>query len=94
MKRKIKLLSEYYRFHNEIPRLFMLSTSDVMNKYNIHTLYTYINYRYHDKKRRIDYYRISRAIEDENKRNPDRPPKGIVGDKPEVNMDTEEYEET
>ena len=29
---KIHLLTEYYRFHNEIPRLFMIPESDVMNK--------------------------------------------------------------
>jgi DNA integrity scanning protein DisA with diadenylate cyclase activity len=31
---KLKLLTEYYRFHNEIPRLFMLPVSDIMNKYH------------------------------------------------------------
>ena len=29
---KVKLLTEYYRFHNEIPRLFMLPISEIMNK--------------------------------------------------------------
>jgi hypothetical protein len=37
---------------------------------------------FHDKKRRIEYYRIAKIIEDENKKNPNKPPKGIVGDKP------------
>ena len=38
---------------------------------------------FHDKKRRIEYYRIAEIIEEENKKNPSRPPKGIVGDKPD-----------
>jgi len=29
---KIHLLTEYYRFHNEIPRMFMIPESDIMNK--------------------------------------------------------------
>ena len=40
-----------------------------------------LNY-YHDKKRRIEYYRIARMIDEENRNNPDKPPKGIVGDSP------------
>lgn len=36
----------------------------------------------HDKKRRIEFYRISKVIEEENKKNPNKPPKGIVGDIP------------
>lgn len=35
---------------------------------------------YHDKKRRIEYFRIKRMIEEENKKNPQKPKKGIVGD--------------
>ena len=37
---------------------------------------------FHDKKRKIEYYKIAKLIEKENNENPDRPPKGIVGDKP------------
>lgn len=48
----------------------MLPTTNVLNNF-------------HDKKRRIEYYRIAQLIEQENKQNPKRPPKGIVGDKPE-----------
>lgn len=40
-----------------------------------------LNY-YHDKKRRLEYFRIAKLIADENKNNPDKPPKGIVGDSP------------
>lgn len=37
---------------------------------------------YHDRKRRMEYFKIVRIIENENKNNPDKPPKGIVGDSP------------
>lgn len=36
---------------------------------------------YHNKKRRYEYYRIAKIIEDENKLNPERPPKEIAGNK-------------
>lgn len=38
--------------------------------------------KYYDKKRKYEYYRIAKLIEEENKRNPNRPPKGIVGERP------------
>lgn len=38
---------------------------------------------YHDKKRRIEYYKIVKIIEEENRKNPQKPKKAIVGDKPE-----------
>ena len=66
---KLNLLSEYYKFHSDIPRLFMQPIDLILNKY-------------YDKKRKFEYHRISKLIEDENKKNPNRPPKGIVGDKP------------
>lgn len=40
-----------------------------------------LNY-YHDKKRRLEYFRIAKLIAEENKNNPDKPPKGIVGESP------------
>jgi hypothetical protein len=49
--------------------MFMMPETNLLNNF-------------HDKKRRIEYYRIAKVIEDENKKNPNRPPKGIVGDKP------------
>ncbi|KAM3128073.1 hypothetical protein pb186bvf_019836 [Paramecium bursaria] len=67
---KLGLLTEYYKYHNEIPRLFMPNLSEVMNNY-------------HDKKRRIEYYKIVKIIEEENRKNPQKPKKAIVGDKPE-----------
>lgn len=40
---------------------------EIMSKYS----YYYISY--HDKKRRVEYYRIKRMIEEENKKNPNKP---------------------
>lgn len=51
-KNKIRMLSEYYKFHNDIPRMFMLPTSNVMN-------------RFHDKKRRLEYIRVTRMLKEE-----------------------------
>ena len=53
-KTKIKLLTEYYKFHNDIPRNFMIKESKLLNNY-------------HDKKRKIEYYNIAKIIENENK---------------------------
>jgi len=36
----------------------------------------------HIKKRKIEFYRIAKLFEEENKKNPTKPPKGIVGDVP------------
>jgi hypothetical protein len=66
MPQKLKMLAEYYRFHKETTRLFMVPFSDIVNKYL-------------DKLRKIDYYKIAKIIERENKMNPTRPPKGIIG---------------
>jgi len=48
---------------------------------------------FHDKKRRIEYYRIAKLIEDENNKNPERPPKGIVGDKPGLRTNESESQD-
>ncbi|CAD8096339.1 unnamed protein product [Paramecium primaurelia] len=66
---KIQLLSEYYKFHHDIARIFQEPVSTILNKY-------------YDKKRKIEYYRIAKIIDQENKNNPHRPPKGIIGEKP------------
>ncbi|CAD8197071.1 unnamed protein product [Paramecium pentaurelia] len=66
---KIALLAEYYKFHSDIARIFQEPVASMLNKY-------------YDKKRKYEYYRIAKLIEDENKKNPHKPPKGIVGDKP------------
>lgn len=44
--KKSKLLTEYYKFHKDIPRLFMLPETCILNNF-------------HDKKRRFDYYKIA-----------------------------------
>ena len=68
---KIKLLTEYYKYHQDIARYFSKPECELLN-------------RYHDKKRRYDYYRIKLLIDRENNKNPNKPAKGIVGEKPEI----------
>jgi hypothetical protein len=46
---KIKMLSEYYKYHHDVPRLFMLPTSLTVSKY-------------HDRKRRVEYVRITKML--------------------------------
>jgi hypothetical protein len=53
---KITMLSEYYKFHVDIPRLFMLPTTHTLNKF-------------HDKKRRIEYIRITKMLKEEEEKN-------------------------
>lgn len=57
------------KFHTDIPRIFVEPINTVLN-------------HYYDKKRKYEYYRIAKIIEEENKKHPERPPKGIVGEKP------------
>ncbi|CAD8213334.1 unnamed protein product [Paramecium octaurelia] len=66
---KIQLLTEYYKFHIDIARVFQEPICSILNKY-------------YDKKRKYDYFRIAKMIEEENKLNPNIPPKGIVGERP------------
>ncbi|CAD8110460.1 unnamed protein product [Paramecium primaurelia] len=66
---KIGLLTEYYKFHVDIARIFQEPICSILNKY-------------YDKKRKYDYFRIAKMIEEENKLNPNKPPKGIVGERP------------
>ena len=42
---KIILLSEYYKYHNDMPRLFMKPTYKTV-------------FKYHEKVRRVEYYKI------------------------------------
>lgn len=53
-KAKISYLTEYYKYHKEVPRLFMLPSSNSIN-------------HFHDKKRRIEYYKIKRMLADQKK---------------------------
>ncbi|CAD8105711.1 unnamed protein product [Paramecium primaurelia] len=80
---KVQLLTEYYKFHTDIARLFMEPIATLLNKY-------------YDKKRKYEYYRIARLIEEENKKNPNRPPKGIVGEQPSPanSQETQKEEES
>lgn len=49
---KIKMLTEYYKFHNDIARIFMMPVSNVLNKF-------------HDKKRRLEYIRVTKMLKDQ-----------------------------
>lgn len=49
-------LTEYYKYHKDIPRLFMLSIGNLMN-------------RYYDKRRRIEYQRIKKQLNLETSNN-------------------------
>lgn len=49
---KIKMLTEYYKFHNDIARVFMTPVSNVLNKF-------------HDKKRRLEYIRVTKMLKDQ-----------------------------
>lgn len=44
-KKKLTKLTEYYKFHTEIPRLFMLPVVKVVNSH-------------HNRKRRLKYYEV------------------------------------
>ena len=53
------MLSEYYKYHKDIPRLFIMPQCKTMN-------------RYHDKRRKIEYRRITRMLQiDEGNQNED-----------------------
>ena len=47
--KKIKLLSEYYKFHEDVPRLAMLPLSGIIHNF-------------HDQKRRINYIKITKML--------------------------------
>ena len=46
---KIESLTEYYKFHTEVPRLFIQPSCEIVN-------------RFHDKKRKLNYIRITKMI--------------------------------
>lgn len=46
---KIQALSEYYKYHSDVPRIFIAKICDTMNKY-------------HDKRRKIEYLRIKKML--------------------------------
>lgn len=51
---KLSYLTEYYKYHKEVPRMFMVPVSNLMNNY-------------HDKKRRIEYFKIKKMLNEQNK---------------------------
>lgn len=51
---------EYYKYHTDIARLFMLPVTKVVNKF-------------HDKKRRHEYIRITKMLKDENNNEKNQP---------------------
>lgn len=52
------LLVEYYKYHKDIARMFMMPTTETLN-------------RFHDKKRKLNYVKITTKlkIEEERKKN-------------------------
>ncbi|KAM3147716.1 hypothetical protein pb186bvf_000044 [Paramecium bursaria] len=69
-QQKMQVLSEFYKFHKDLPRWSVQQS--IVNLLN----------EYYNQKRKIEYYKIQKLIEQENRQNPDKPAKGIVGDKP------------
>jgi len=51
---KIKMLTEYYKYHKDVPRVFISPVCDVLNYY-------------HDKRRRLEYYRVTKMLDDQKK---------------------------
>jgi hypothetical protein len=47
------MLSEYYKFHNEVPRLFMLSISETLDNYI-------------DEKRQLEYVKVTNILKKES----------------------------
>ncbi|CAD8048138.1 unnamed protein product [Paramecium primaurelia] len=74
--KKIKILVEFYRFHKDIPRW-------AVNEQIVSILNEFYNQR-----RKLDYYKIQHIIEQENQQNPNRTPKGIVGEQPQESQST------
>jgi predicted amidophosphoribosyltransferase len=58
---KIRRLTEYYKFHRDIARMFMLPTTTTLNKY-------------HDKKRRIFYIQITKMLKEKEGKKDTPPP--------------------
>ena len=66
---KLIYLTEYYKYHKEVPRLFMRPAAKTVNLY-------------HDKKRRIEYFKIKKMLKTQRKE--------LVSDEKEVKLTTEE----
>ena len=70
-------LTEYYKYHKDIPRLFMPSIGSIMN-------------RYHDKRRRIEYDRIKKELHLETSEHED---KNEAKDENETNREDDDEED-
>jgi hypothetical protein len=46
---KIKMLSEYYKFHNEVPRLFMMAFAETIDNYV-------------DEQRQLEYAKVTKIL--------------------------------
>ena len=51
--KKISLLAEYYQYHYDVPRIFMKPIFKSM-------------FKYHEKIRRLEYYKIKKLMENNN----------------------------
>lgn len=49
---KITMLTEYYKFHSDVPRVIELGVEKIMN-------------RYYDKKRENDYRKVKKVLKEE-----------------------------
>lgn len=59
---KIHMLSEYYKFHNEVPRLFMLSIAETLDNYI-------------DERRQLEYVKVTNILKKEQPEEKRRPTK-------------------
>ena len=55
-EKKLALLAEYYKYHYDMPRIF------------IKTIYKVV-FKYHDKIRRLEYYKITTLMENNDQNN-------------------------
>ncbi|CAD8137419.1 unnamed protein product [Paramecium octaurelia] len=69
--KKIKILVEFYKFHKDIPR------------WAVNEQIVFILNEFYNQRRKLEYYKIQHIIEQENQLNPNRTPKGIVGEQPQ-----------
>ena len=54
VEEKIEMLTEYYKYHGDVARIFLQKVQKVVNKF-------------HDRKRRIEYKKITKLISEEEK---------------------------
>jgi hypothetical protein len=66
-KGKIELLSEFYKFHSDIPRIFMLPIAEVIHNY-------------YDKQRRLNYIKVTRLLSKGGADGPEEPMPNLESD--------------